>query len=404
MSTLKKHITTILICTCWVAPAIAQGLFDRLSKSGDKGTQAAAAVMAAQYDPAGDALTQAQTLVRKVNPGKIRGVNKLVIGQFEVQFLERIEASSTTSNQLRQVGKDDQSRAYVSLTMKGHERADFQKITDDLYATLKQDLTAAGFELAPLDSLPDPRDANAMARFMKDTAQTRPLELDSAGGKSVSYAPSNFPLYHTSEDMISRQFSTTRGNFSKDPEDIFTPSAKLGMTSHMPAFSHLSSMMYIKPSNVLFVRYVVTPGSTRGEVNKFGDGSISDGLGQTLTAKADITPHLVIAHDQTRFILGTAHNAGASFSLISPVWSSESLGVVANTTDQGKKAGENVGNALMSVLGVFNRVGGGQTATVNVSSEEYTLVTKPETYNPQAARYLDGVQKMLVQSMMAATK
>jgi len=404
MATLKQLLTVTIVCAFWAAPATSQGLFDRLAKIGDKGAQAAAAVTAAQYDPLGDVAAQSQTLVRKVNAEKIKGVSKLVIGQFEVQFLERIEASSTTSNQLRQVGKDDQSRAYVSLTMKGHQRADFQKITDDLYATLKQDLLAAGFELAPLESLPDPRDATAMARFMKDTVQTRPLELDSTGGKSVSYAPSDLPLFHTNEDMISRQFSTTRGTFSKDPEDIFTPSAKLGMTSYMPAFSHLSSMMYIKPNNVLFVRYVVTPGSTRGEVNKFGNGSITDSFGQTLTANAEITPHLVIAHDQTRFILATAHNTGASFSLISPVWSSDSLGVVANTTDQGKKAGENVGNAMMSVLGMLNRAGGGQMATVNVSSEEYTLVTTPETYTPQAAKYLDGVQKMLVQSMMAASK
>jgi hypothetical protein len=285
--------------------------------------------------------------------------------------------------------------------MKGHTRADFQKITDDLYTKLKEDLTAAGYELAALDSLPDPRDVNAMARFMKDTAQTRPLALESAGGKSVSYAPSDLPLYHVTEDMISRQFSTKRGSFSKDPDDIFSPAPRLG--DGLPAFAHLSSMMAIKPNNVLFVRYVVSPGSTRGEVNAFGDGSISDGFG-TLTAKADITPHLVIANDQTRFILGTSASSGSSFSLVSPVWSSESLGVVANTTDAGKKASENAGNAAMSIFGAFNRAGGGQAATVNISTEEYTLVTKPEAYNAQAAKYLNGVQKMMVQSMAAATK
>ncbi len=391
----------VAACVAAPAPASAQSLFDRLAKSADKGTQAAAAVTAAQYDPAGDPLTQAQTLVRKINPEKIKGVKKLVIGQFEVQFLERIEASSITSNQLRQVGKDDQARAYVSLTMKGHERADFQKITDDLYAKLKADLTAAGYELAPLDTLPDPRDATALERFMKATAQTRPLALDSDGGKSVSYAPSDLPLHHVNEDMISRQFSTVRGTFSKDPQDIFSPGPRLG--DGLPAFAHLSSMMYIKPNNVLFVRYVVSPGSTRGEVNKYGDGSITDTFGQTLGAKADITPHLVIANDQTRFILGTSGGTGASFSLVSPVWSSESLGVVANTTDPSKKTSENIGNAAMSILGALNRVGGGQMATVNINTEEYTLVTKPEAYNPQAVKYLNGVQKMMVQSMVAAT-
>lgn len=404
MAIQKKFWPIVLTATCLAVPVGAQSLFDRLAKSADKSTQAAVAETAARYDPEGDALAQAKTLLRVINPEKIKGVKKLVIGQFEVQFLERIEASSITSNQLRQVGKDDQARAYVSLTMKGHERADFQKITDDLFAKLKEDLTAEGYELAPLESLPDPRDVNAMTRFMKDTVQTRPLELDSTGGKSVSYAPSDFPLYHVNEDMISRQFSTKRGTFSKDPDDTFTPAPTLGMTSHFAAISHLSSMMYIKPNNVLFVRYVVTPGSTRGEVNKFGDGSITDSFGQTLGAKADITPHLVIANDQTRFILGTAHNAGASFSLISPVWSAESLGVVANTTDPSKKTAENVGNAFMSVLGAFNRLGGGQMATVNISTEDYTLVTKSETYNPQAAKYLQGVQKMMVQSMAAATK
>jgi hypothetical protein len=397
-----QKLIPIALAAAWIAsPASAQSLFDRLAKSADKGTQAAAAVTAAQYDPAGDALAQAQSLVRKINPEKIKGVKKLVIGQFEVQFLERVEASSITSNQLRQVGKDDQVRAYVSLTMRGHERADFQKITDDLYAKLKADLVAAGYELAPLETLPDPRDANAMARFMKDTAQTRPLALDSPGGKSVSYAPSDFPLYHVNEDMISRQFSTKRGSFSKDPDDIFSPGPRLG--DGLPAFSHLSSMMYIKPNNVLFVRYVVSPGSTQGEVNKFGNGSISDAFG-TLTAKADITPHLVIANDQTRFILGTSASSGASFSLVSPVWSSESLGVVTNTTDPGKRTSENVGNAAMSIFGALNRSGGGQVATVNISTEEYTLVTQPEAYKAQATKYLNGVQTMMIKSMAAATQ
>jgi hypothetical protein len=171
-----QKLIPIALAAAWIAsPASAQSLFDRLAKSADKGTQAAAAVTAAQYDPAGDALAQAQSLVRKINPEKIKGVKKLVIGQFEVQFLERVEASSITSNQLRQVGKDDQVRAYVSLTMRGHERADFQKITDDLYAKLKADLVAAGYELAPLETLPDPRDANAAFGARQPRRQKRQL-------------------------------------------------------------------------------------------------------------------------------------------------------------------------------------------------------------------------------------
>jgi hypothetical protein len=399
---LRRPARALLLATSLWAVAAQAGIFDIISKVADKGTQAAAAATAAKYDPNGDPLAQAATLVRRNNVETIKGAKKIVIGQFEVQFMERIEASSTTSNQLNQVGKDDSASAFISLIMKGHERSDFQKITDQLYAKLKTDLIASGYELQALETLASPKDPAAITRFMAATSKTRPLEFDADGGKSVVYAPTDFPLHHIREGMITQQYGTQRSALAREPEDIYTPG--VSFSDSLPAFSHLSSMQYVQPANVLYVRYVVAPGSTRGEKNTFGEGSITDSFGQTLSAKAEITPHLVIVNEQTRFVLSVAHNSGGRFSLISPVWSSEPLGVVANTTDSGKKTAETIGNAAMILLSGFNRLGGGSMATKTISSEEFTLVTKPEAYNAQAIKYLEGVQKMFIQSMLQATQ
>jgi len=399
---IKSHFTRALVLATLVHGTAAHaGLFDLLAKATDKGTQAAAANTAAQYDPNGNPAAQAETLVRKTNPERMKGTKKIVIGQFEVQFLERVEASSTTSNVLNG-NPDDAASAYASLVMKGHDRADFQKITDDLYARLKVDLVAAGFELAPLESLATPRDVNGLTRFYDATSKTRPLELEGDGGKSVVYAPTDFPLYHVREGLITQMFGTQRNQFFKEPEDLYTPNPKFG--DGMPAAAHLSSLLYFQPAHVLFARYVVSPGSTKGENNKYGDGSLSDALGQTLTAQASITPHLVVAHNQTRFIVSSSNDTGSRFSLIQPVWSSETLGAVAKTTDPSKKTSETVGNVAFAALSALNRMGGGSMASKSVNSDEFTLITTPQTYKPQAIKYLDGVQKMLVQSMQQAAQ
>lgn len=397
----SRTVLALAMATLLHGTTAHAGLFDLIAKATDKSTQAAAATTAAKYDPNGNVAVQAETLVRKTNPERMKGTKSVVIGQFEVQFLERVEASSTTSNVLNG-NPDDAVSANISLIMKGHDRADFQNITDELYAQLKVDLVAAGFELVPLDSLATPRDVNGLTRFYDATSKTRPLELEADGGKSVVYAPTDFPLYHVREGMITQMFGTQRNQFFKEPEDLYTPGAKLG--DAMPAAAHLSSLLYFQPAHVLFVRYVVSPGSTKGENNRFGNGSLSDALGQTLTAQASITPHLVIAHNQSRFILTASNDTGSRFSLIQPVWSSESLGTVAKTTDSGKKTSETVGNVAFAALSALNRMGGGSMASKSINSDEFTLLTTPATFKPQALKYLGGVQKMLVQSMQQAAQ
>lgn len=410
----EKPLILLSVCIAMLINSSAShaGLFDLIGKATDNSTQAAAAVIAAKYDPNGDLGVQSETLIRKINPERVKGAKKIAIGQFEVQFLERVEASATTSNVLRTDTQnrtlDDSVNAYVSLIMKGHERADFQKITDEIYTKLKTDLVVAGFELVPLESLVNPRDPNALTRFMDATSKVRPLELEGDGGKSVAYAPTDFPLHHTTEELLTGISNTQRSSLTRDPEDIYSP--KVGLSSignGLPAVGHLSSLLYEfpQPINMLFVRYVVSPGSTKGETNKYGDGSLSDALKLTLTANASVTPHLVIAHNQTRFVLTSVNSTkGSRFSLISPVWSSESLGVVANTTDQGKKTMETVGNAAVSVLSILNRMGGGNVAAHTYSREEYTVITEPQAYNPQALKYLNSVQKMLIHAMTQATQ
>jgi len=113
---------------------------------------------------------------------------------------------------------------------------------------------------------------------------------------------------------------------------------------------------------------------------------------------------LVVAHNQTRFIVSSSNDTGSRFSLIQPVWSSETLGAVAKTTDPSKKTSETVGNVAFAALSALNRMGGGSMASKSVNSDEFTLITTPQTYKPQAIKYLDGVQKMLVQSMQQAAQ
>jgi hypothetical protein len=208
-----------------------------------------------------------QSLISQTNPELAKGITNIVIGQFEVQFVDQPTASS------------DEDR---------------QEITDKLFAKLKTDLTARGFTLNPLENLSSTKYPQGYSDLLAAAATVRPQFENGQGGKSAIFAPTGFPLFHSNESLISAQFNTRTGTLWSEIEDIYSVADAVDVLSHKQGradhlgIAKLAKLLRYEPNNVLLVRYVVTPG--------FG-----------------------VAPNQTRFILANSYKSGNRLSLTKPL-------------------------------------------------------------------------------------
>jgi hypothetical protein len=214
----------------------------------------------------------AQSLITQTNPDLIKGITHLVIGQFEVQFIDQ----SATSN-----------------------IPNYQEIADTLFAKLQSELIAEGFTLHPLESLSSTKYPQGYSDLLSAAATVRPQLERGLGGQSAIYAPSGFPLLHSNESLISAQFNTRRGTLLAEIEDIYSAADsadvlthKQGRSDHL-GIAKLAKLLRYESNNVLLVRYVVTPG--------FG-----------------------VAPNQTRFVLVNSHKSGNRLSLTKALAASNS--------------------------------------------------------------------------------
>jgi hypothetical protein len=220
----------------------------------------------------------AQSLISQTNPDLIKGITHVVIGQFEVQFLDQSAGSNITNH---------------------------QEITDKLFAKLKSELIAQGFTLDPLESLGSTKYPQGYTDLLSAAATVRPQLERGLGGQSAIYAPSGFPLFHSNESLISAQFNTRRGTLLTEIDDIYsaadsadTLTHKQGRSDHL-GIAKLAKLLRYESNNVLLVRYVVTP--------EFG-----------------------VAPNQTRFVLANSHKSGNRLSLTKALVAPNSENVIGS--------------------------------------------------------------------------
>ena len=181
---LKKPFALVLTACCVLAtanPAYA-GLAAKLKeKSHDAGT----------FDLAADPATQAKTYVDVSKLTALKGLKRVVISSFQIEFAVEGSASSWASA----MGKSA-ATAKSDVLLIGIENPTFQKITDDMYDKLVADLTAAGIEVLPYETL----QGNENFLIFKSRLHPTAEKVTTQDGKSLYFSPHNMPAYFLNND------------------------------------------------------------------------------------------------------------------------------------------------------------------------------------------------------------
>ena len=135
--------------------------------------------------PAADHDADAAALVWVNKPGAAKGVRRVVIPFFQVQFVVNIDTTASVSH----------ASSKMMVRLQGPTPEQMQAITDRLYARLLSDLAAAGITVIP------PAEARAFASYAKlqDGGKPTGTQVDGHQGvTSLFFAPTGMSFYFLS--------------------------------------------------------------------------------------------------------------------------------------------------------------------------------------------------------------
>jgi hypothetical protein len=123
----------------------------------------------------------------KVGGGKeLKGLSRVVIPYFQVEFVTRNQAQAVSSNTAAHVSSN------LSFSMLGADDVQFQALTERIYQDTVSALQAAGIEVVPLDTL---KAQAAYAELVTSWARPAPFLLESGGAVRHFFAPQGMDLY-----------------------------------------------------------------------------------------------------------------------------------------------------------------------------------------------------------------
>lgn len=146
---------------------------------------------AGAFDLTADPATQAKTYVDGTKLGALKGLKRVVISSFQVEFAVENSASTWASAMSKSV-----ATAKSSVMLMGIENPTFQKITDDCYDKLVVDLTAAGIEVLPYEKLQDSENFLIFKSRLRPSAE----KVTTQDGKSLYFSPHDMPAYFLNND------------------------------------------------------------------------------------------------------------------------------------------------------------------------------------------------------------
>jgi hypothetical protein len=134
-----------------------------------------------------DAAAQAGKLVSLSDPGALKGVRRLAIGSFQVEFQRKGVASANSYR----IGQSGSAYTSVSVSLTGIENGGLQAIADALYQDYRSSLQAAGWQLVPHEQV------LASAAYRKAAASAAPGPQDTRAQSTWAtvFAPSDMVVF-----------------------------------------------------------------------------------------------------------------------------------------------------------------------------------------------------------------
>lgn len=320
---------------------------------------------------------------------RLKGVRRVVVPQFRVEFQVRAESSASDGRYLGGGSHASaSSSAYVHL--KGLDDALMQKITDQAYAAFVQDMNARGIEVIGPDRLAAEPEYEPVLRVGKASGES----LETKDSLSRFFAPTGGRVYallrRTDQDRqgLGSGFATAFADMQKE-----IPKAELALAKK-----------YGAPS--LKVLLTVSPARVRASAAA-GGGLI--GAAVSLMSSTEIKPGLTVT-EESRLVFRSAGHSENDFKMFggkrffgkkvrdfseegdSAVYLKQDVRVADAISQKGMAdttSGLNkVGNALAPVLAL--------TLGVSGKHEEYTIEADPALFERVAGAELAAANRMLI--------
>ena len=298
------------------------------------------------FDPAGDPAQQAATFLKGSKLEALGGAKRVAISQFRVEFMVENSGKASSSSS---AGWTSSS---TEITLVGVNAEMRQAITDQLYDRLVQELTSAGVEVLPYETLSADENYKSMERIFKRTQE--PVGMQA--GKSVFVGPHGMPYYMTNDDKHIGLGAALGGFSTVQPQNIEPRIAESLQATVLRATMSV----------------------------KFADVKKSGGMFR-MGSSVDTKEALAWVPEQTQFLFVTPDNGKARITLEKTIMMPNDVLTLQETTTKGEKAAQMAANVI---TGLF--AGGGR------SSATYDAVANPEAYQSSLTQYGSALESALV--------
>lgn len=312
----------------------------------------AAAKGAPPFDPAGNPAKLAATFLRGSKLTALAGVKRVAISQFRVEFAVENSGKASSSSTAGWTS----SRSEITLV--GVSDQVRQEIADQLYDQLVKDLTEAGVEVVPYETLSANDSYKSMERILR-----RGLEpVGMQAGKSIFVGAHGTPYYFTNDDHH-LGLGTALGGFSTvQPQNI------------EPRIAESLDATVLRATIAV----------------KFAEMDTRGGMFH-MSSSVKTNEALALVPEQTSFLFVTPDSGKAKVALVKTINMPGDAITLRDTTTRGEKTAQAVGNVLTGLMGGGIR-----------SSRTYEAVAQPNAYLELVSRYGVALESALMSMLRPA--
>jgi hypothetical protein len=361
--------------------------------------------------------SQISTYLDEEGADKLKGVRRVLVPQFRVEFQLRTEAG----------GRYNNNAASVYLHLKGIDDALMQQITDAAYRDFLKEMKTAGIEVIGSDMLAKDPEFAAVQKI----GQTSPAVLETKDGISHFFAPTGSKVY-----MLLRRSDQDRQGFGSSLSTGFADLAR-----EVPIAEIALSRKYQAPC--MKVMLTIAPGQV--SISGWnGVGLIGDAV-TLINGSSDVLPALTMLEESRVVFRSESHSANdtkmfggkrflgqkirdfseegdSAIFLKQPLLIADQIST--RKMEETTGAGSQVLNAattvnkvakvggLLGALGGFVPFGGAlapvaQVAQVaqftgNQDHHEYTIDADPKLFSDSASREIGAATRMILARVVQA--
>jgi hypothetical protein len=270
------------------------------------------------------------------NPAQLKGLNRVAIGSFTVDILDRLESSADIGGIELVTGAPSQ----LVVTLVGTDRSRYQALVDAAYEKFVSDLTAKGFSVIPQAEL----QANAEFKKLMNSEAALARDEKSPAGSNRYLSAASLPIYLVDETTLfpKMEFHILGPKPKRDPYIGWGTSLGAGFAALGFQRQHETAKSIGAP--ILNVRITLLGG--QAQINR-------DFWKTAGSAKTDAAMRFVALYNR---VLVVGPDQGLARVALSEDLATDKLGDLVSTTSGGSKALQTAGNTAIVAsrfLGAF---------------------------------------------------